>query len=272
MQLDEITSIWQLINNHKRPSLKQFLCGGLLPVSVFLAQISERRSPGLLSGVLSTWGLSKDFSVELMAMRSSLAWKSQALAAVAVDSLHRDAFTATIRVDKTFIASHETEKDHNKVKKKPIWSQSLCNSILIYLLERLVLSHVLLVKLLQKVMHHAWLRVQQHVPPVVSRHHAVLQEKQQVPQECVHVQHLTHGWSHSDHVQLKSEEVNYKIWGCSCHHKLSSYHTLPWLSTPTRAREVQENWRALKCSVGPPALWRLMAGSSPTRWEEPEEP
>lgn len=48
-----------------------------------------------------------------MAIRSSLAWKSQALAAVAEDSLHRDAFTATIRVDKTFIGS-DKERNHKK--------------------------------------------------------------------------------------------------------------------------------------------------------------
>lgn len=82
---------------------------------------------------------------------------------------------------------------------------------MIYLLECLVLSHVLLVKLLQKVMHHAGLSMQQDVPPVVSRHHAVLQEEQQVPEGCVNVQHLPHGWRHSEHVQLKPEEMNYKI-------------------------------------------------------------
>lgn len=71
------------------------------PVSVFLAQISVSRSPGLLSGLLRTWGLSSDFRVELMAISNSLAWKSQARAAVAVDSLHRDAFTARIRVART---------------------------------------------------------------------------------------------------------------------------------------------------------------------------
>lgn len=70
-------------------------------MSVFLEQISLRRSPGLLSGMLRTSGLSSDFRVELMAISNSLAWKSQALAAVAVDSLHRDAFTATILVAKT---------------------------------------------------------------------------------------------------------------------------------------------------------------------------
>lgn len=78
------------------------LSAGSLPVSVFFVQISDRRSPGLLSGVLRTWGLSRDLSVELMAMRSSLAWKSHARAAVAEDSLHREAFTATIRVERTF--------------------------------------------------------------------------------------------------------------------------------------------------------------------------
>lgn len=74
----------------------------LLPVSVFLEHISASLSPGLLSGVLRTWGLSKDLRVELMAMRRSLAWKSQARAAVADDSLQREALTATIRVESTF--------------------------------------------------------------------------------------------------------------------------------------------------------------------------
>lgn len=73
----------------------------VLPVSVFLVQISVSRSPGLLSGVLRTCGLSRDFKVELMAIRRSLAWKSQARAAVAVESLQRDAFTAKIRVART---------------------------------------------------------------------------------------------------------------------------------------------------------------------------
>ena len=44
------------------------------PTSVILAQISVSRSPGLLSGVLSTCGRSSDLSVELMAMRKSFAW------------------------------------------------------------------------------------------------------------------------------------------------------------------------------------------------------
>lgn len=70
-------------------------------MSVFLAQISVSLSPGVLSGVLRTCGLSRDFKVELMAMRSSLAWKSHARAAVAVESLQRDAFTAKIRVART---------------------------------------------------------------------------------------------------------------------------------------------------------------------------
>lgn len=70
-------------------------------MSVFLAQISVSRSPGLLSGLLRTWGLSRDLRVELMAIKSSLAWKSQARAAVAVDSLHSDALTAKIRVART---------------------------------------------------------------------------------------------------------------------------------------------------------------------------
>lgn len=71
------------------------------PESTFLAQKSLRRSPGLLSRVWSTWGRSRDLRVELMAMSSSLAWKSQARAAVAVDSLHSDALTATMRVART---------------------------------------------------------------------------------------------------------------------------------------------------------------------------
>lgn len=72
-----------------------------IPVSVFLAQISASRSPGVLSGVFSRCGRRSDLRVELMAMSSSLAWKSQARAAVAEDSLQRDALTATIRVDST---------------------------------------------------------------------------------------------------------------------------------------------------------------------------
>lgn len=41
--------------------------------------------------------------------------------------------------------------------------------------------------------------------------------------------------------------------------------TRPWLSMPTRAREVQESCMALKWTAGPVVRGRLMAGSSMER-------
>lgn len=41
--------------------------------------------------------------------------------------------------------------------------------------------------------------------------------------------------------------------------------TFPWLSMPTRAREVQDSCMALKCTAGPVVRGRLMAGSSAER-------
>ena len=75
------------------------------------------------------------------------------------------------------------------------------------LLQRLVLPHVLLVQLLHQVVHHAGLHVQQDVPPVVARHHAVLQQEQQVAQRRVHLQNLTHRGRDAQHVQLRKNNA-----------------------------------------------------------------
>ena len=72
------------------------------PTSVILAQISVSRSPGLLSGVLSTCGRSSDLSVELAAMRKSLAWYSHTRVTAQGDSLQSEAFMARIRVERTW--------------------------------------------------------------------------------------------------------------------------------------------------------------------------
>lgn len=79
----------------------------------------------------------------------------------------------------------------------------LLPSCLADLLQCLVLPHVLLVQLLHQVVDHGGLHMQQDVPPVIARHHAVLQQEQQVAQRCVHLKHLSHRWRHSQHVELK---------------------------------------------------------------------
>lgn len=74
------------------------------------------------------------------------------------------------------------------------------------LLQRLVLPHVLLVQLLHQVVDHGGLHVKQDIPPVVARHHAVLQQEQQVAQRRVHLQHLTHRGRHPQHVELRRKQ------------------------------------------------------------------